>query len=312
MALREDGGASGGFASLMSRKSYIMKDLFRILYGISPVHAVLLSALLTGSLVTMVVLLQIPNPNMILVAGLVTASAMFGYCGGATSGMIMLIYSLYFFSDEHSFMTFSELNAEKVLVVLVGILITMFIVCKLRAMEARVYARYRNLQEALKAENLVLKEMSHTDALTGVMNRMALHRDLENFRHEDITVIMLDLDRFKEVNDKFGHENGDRVLRRTGELLREVFGKEHSYRYGGDEFIIILPGAAPDEVTAKLDRIMATRPGLESDSSPTRVGFSVGYVSVGRDSCESVRDLLALADRKMYDAKSGGRNRVVG
>ena len=86
---------------------------------------------------------------------------------------------------------------------------------------------YNKLTEKLKQENDKLKHVSRTDALTGTLNRMALWDDYDSYREREVTVMLLDLDHFKMINDTYGHEEGDRVLRETGKLLTDVFRKEH-------------------------------------------------------------------------------------
>ena len=92
-----------------------------------------------------------------------------------------------------------------------------------------------------------LNDMAYIDALTGIGNRLALRRDYESYQGHEVTVVMLDLNDFKLINDTRGHEEGDRVLQEIGKLLSDTFGKEHCYRYGGDEFLVIVPDISDSE-----------------------------------------------------------------
>ena len=172
------------------------------------------------------------------------------------------------------------------------------------ASEFRYMARaYNSLTVQLSEENELLKDVSRTDALTGIRNRMALRNDYDSYDGREVTVMLLDLDGFKMINDICGHEEGDRVLSETGRLLAETFGKEHCYRYGGDEFLVIVPDLSEAEFAKKLDRVMENRPVLERDGAFSPVGYSVGYVHAVLDEGRDLRDLFSEADKKMYQIK---------
>ena len=115
--------------------------------------------------------------------------------------------------------------------------------------------------------------------------------------------MLLDLDNFKTINDTNGHEEGDRILSETGKLIGEAFGKDHCYRFGGDEFMVILPDCSEAEFLKKLDWVMANRPILQDHGQSTPAGYSVGYVHAVLDDRRNLRDLFAEADQKMYQIK---------
>ena len=162
---------------------------------------------------------------------------------------------------------------------------------------------YNSMTIQLNEENELLKDISETDALTGLRNRMALRNDYDLYAGHEVTIMLLDLDSFKMINDNYGHEEGDRVLSETGKLLAEAFGKEHSYRYGGDEFLVIDTDHTEAEFVKKLDHIMNNRPVLEQDGVFSTVGYSTGYVHTVLDGTVDLRDLFAAADQKMYQVK---------
>ncbi len=160
------------------------------------------------------------------------------------------------------------------------------------------------------------QDQAMTDALTGQLNRRALFktgeeemRRADRFGHA-LSAIMFDIDRFKEVNDRFGHAAGDRVLQEVAERCRrairhvDVLG-----RYGGDEFVVLLP-----EADRKLAREIATRIRGAASLAPIRteagmvpVSLSMGVAEAGRDTAE-VGELLQKADRALYQSKQAGRN----
>jgi diguanylate cyclase (GGDEF)-like protein len=158
------------------------------------------------------------------------------------------------------------------------------------------------------------------DELTGIANR----RHFINRCTEELplarrsgapaVLVMIDVDRFKEVNDSFGHLAGDYVLRTAAGLIDACKRAEDLLgRYGGDEFVVMLRGRATrEEATAFCERIrasVAAHP-FEFNGSRLPVTVSIGFCSMAADAALSFDDLVACADRAMYAAKSRGRNRV--
>jgi diguanylate cyclase (GGDEF)-like protein len=136
------------------------------------------------------------------------------------------------------------------------------------------------------------------DALTGLANRRTLGQVLGRLQPQD-TVIMIDLDHFKAINDSFGHREGDNILRLFGRTLTFTLrAADHVGRFGGEEFVVILPeGSAERFLTRLRDEWMKTR--------PYPITFSAGVASAHLDP----RKALDAADRAMYRAKQSGRNR---
>ena len=164
-------------------------------------------------------------------------------------------------------------------------------------------AAYNRLFDRLSEENKRLRSVSRTDSLTKINNRTALRNDYDLYQGHEVTVLLLDLDEFKMINDTFGHKEGDRVLKETGALLSDTFGQERCYRYGGDEFLVIVPDEPEEEFVESLERVMAGRPYLESDGERRQVGYSIGYVHATLDDTRALRDLFSEADQRMYQVK---------
>lgn len=185
-------------------------------------------------------------------------------------------------------------------------------------------------QTQLLLENLRLQEESARDPLTGFYNRRFLMLKLKAefnrriARHglfgtrDEISVVMIDLDNFKLVNDSFGHAEGDRVLRTMGEAIRSSIRKDELIcRYGGDEFCVILPATTIEDATKfaeKIRTIIADHPDLAyrtaSGTDTIRVTGSIGVASVRGAKAMEHDQLLKAADRALYRAKTGGRNQV--
>jgi diguanylate cyclase (GGDEF)-like protein len=151
-----------------------------------------------------------------------------------------------------------------------------------------------------------LEDIARTDELTGLPNRRAWQEQLpvEVMRsmrsREPVCVAMLDLDHFKDYNDRFGHQAGDRLLKQVaGGWSGELRPVDMLARYGGEEFALVLPGVAVDEALAILERLRSR--------TPEDQRFSAGVAAW--DGAESARDLLGRADAALYQAKRQGRDR---
>jgi diguanylate cyclase (GGDEF)-like protein/PAS domain S-box-containing protein len=156
-----------------------------------------------------------------------------------------------------------------------------------------------------------LRQLSITDELTGLYNQSHFFHRLEIEKERSIrlghelALLLFDLDGFKGLNDTQGHLAGDEFLRRVGRLLFENVRKEvdSAFRYGGDEFTVLLPGADCDQAVAFAERLLAGLRGLETD-----VRASMGAVSFDRS--DRSQQIVAQADRAMYAAKRAGGDRV--
>ena len=164
-----------------------------------------------------------------------------------------------------------------------------------------------------------LEHLASHDALTGCLNRRALIEMLEREWDRSVryslvlTVLMIDLDHFKQVNDTQGHLAGDTVLRQIGDLLRrEVRSVDTVGRYGGEEFVVILPETAPHGATIFAERVRQRIQVMDfgTPERPTSVTVSIGVASVPDARATTPETFLALADEALYRAKGDGRNVV--
>jgi diguanylate cyclase (GGDEF)-like protein len=170
------------------------------------------------------------------------------------------------------------------------------------------------LQESLRAESV-------RDRLTGLFNRRYLDESLEREmsrarRHKlPVSVMMLDIDHFKQYNDAYGHDGGDIVLRSFGNLLvHNIRGEDFACRYGGEEFTLVLPGAAHDFALRRAEEIRAAVQRLRAGSgraATAKITTSIGVATVPEHG-DTTEKILLAADAALYLAKNSGRNRVVG
>lgn len=164
-----------------------------------------------------------------------------------------------------------------------------------------------------------VERLSRVDGLTGVYRRGAFDEKLEEETIRAKTfktscgLMLLDIDHFKELNDRYGHPFGDQVLRRVGEILNSlVYETDFVARYGGEEFVVLLPRADPAGALRKAEAIRAA---IENEPFPialekARVTVSIGISHFPRDA-DTPQEMVAAADSAMYRAKSEGRNRVI-
>jgi diguanylate cyclase (GGDEF)-like protein len=159
------------------------------------------------------------------------------------------------------------------------------------------------LFEALRTRTAGLERLVRTDPLTGVSNRRAWDETLAGLeRGSDASLIVLDLDRFKDFNDAFGHQAGDRLLKAAAAAWSvELRQEDLLARLGGDEFGVVLPGCAFPAALEVAERLRA--------AVPDRVTCSAGVA--WWDGAEPAAELVGRADRALYRAKRAGRDRVV-
>lgn len=163
-------------------------------------------------------------------------------------------------------------------------------------------------------------ELATTDSLTGVYNRRTFkvlaEPQLSRSRRArlPVSVLMLDLDHFKRVNDTYGHRAGDEVIAAFAHLVQSCLRKEDLLaRYGGEEFVVLVPGASQSAAAALAERIRAriAETPLNAAGHPIRVTVSVGLTSESGESLPSLEAMLDRADEALYAAKAAGRNRVM-
>lgn len=186
----------------------------------------------------------------------------------------------------------------------------------------RFIARKRPERRNLRTNEVVsemkvfddLKRRATKDGLTGLLNRETFFlialQEMQYFVREGIpfSLMMIDLDHFKQYNDSFGHQAGDEALKQLTSLLRDVGrGADIIGRYGGEEFVEFLPGTDLDGAEKVGENIRATVQEQTKNNNPFTVSVGVASYRIGDQNLETIID---RADKALYQVKAGGRNQV--
>jgi diguanylate cyclase (GGDEF)-like protein len=188
-----------------------------------------------------------------------------------------------------------------------------------KELQARVanLLRMRHWSQELQKEHERVMKLAVTDDVTGFKNTRYLHRYLdrllENPGQQEVALVFFDLDNFKRLVDTHGHLCGSKALREVAQTVRRVLDEDDRIvRYGGDEFIVILPRQNKHEAVAKVERMkeaIRSTAFLQKENIYAHLTASFGLASYPQDALDK-RELLAAADRCLFESKNAGKDRI--
>lgn len=277
---------------------------------------VLLSAVVTAALSILLFLIRVPNPNVILLTAVVFFTFYGGFVGGIPSGIVVIIYSLVFFSSPGQLFSYTTVSLEKVLVTAIFVPVMVLMVGILEQ-------HYEKMKKELVKANEELLTLSRVDSLTGLPNRRSFDEVFaREFAHairksRPLTLMIIDIDFFKNFNDTYGHLAGDQALRDISHTIDDEVRRAGDYvaRYGGEEFAIVMPDTYEKGAAIVAERIMDTIDALgivhENSTVAGHVTVSIGIASEYPDNTSDPVRLIEHADQALYRAKRAGRHRFV-
>lgn len=186
---------------------------------------------------------------------------------------------------------------------------------ELESVKAELERVNKTLEARVKQRTYELEKQANTDSVTGLSNRFSIIEKLQsNFLHfqrykRTFTVLMIDIDHFKQINDLHGHQVGDQVLEEVAKSIKKTCRQtDFVGRYGGEEFLAILPETCSEPAVKLAERIRANIEALPlSIESPVTCSIGVSHIEAGL----SQKTLVKQADEAMYSAKNSGRNKVM-
>ena len=268
------------------------------------IRPMLLSALAQLSACLIVWNFHIPNPNIVLFVVLSAVLVKYGYAAGIVSGLIAFLYTAFFFSTDHSFFLYTSVNFQKLIVVGLGIAASILLIGRLQWQfeHANMEKMQAEAEEKLQETTESYRAKLYHDALTGTYNRR-YYEDIASRIVGPAGVALLDVDDFKICNDTYGHYAGDMALKTAAKAIQSCIRESDLLiRYGGDEFLLVLPGIPGDFLQTKLEQIctaaqMASVPGY----SHFRISLSIGGTI--QSLADPMENIVRRADRLMYQAK---------
>lgn len=273
---------------------------------------------LIASVVTVLISLlaykiNVPNPVIILVAVMIFFTIAVSTLSGFLSGIFIILYAMFFFSEDHSFFRYSDLNLYKLIVIIISLIVIFCLVAWIKGKRELDFHKLIKVNKQLEKTNATLEDESVHDPLTGLYNRRGgeerLASALENNKKNKVkaAAAIMDIDDFKDINDRYGHGAGDEALLAFSKSLKETFSNNSILiRTGGDEFVIV----QEDDVLSfekELIEFASRKFSFEHEGHVIYFTISCGY-SFFPENITNAVETLRQADTALYQAKVEGKH----
>jgi diguanylate cyclase (GGDEF)-like protein len=271
--------------------------------------------LFMGLVIFLVDYFHVPNPTILCMVVVVFAVFFGGYVCGILSAAMTLLYSAYFFSENHNFVQYSNVNLFKLEIILFALIAMVFTT-------GMIKKKFLKQTKALENMNQLLYNKTISDQLTGLYNYRYFLEQLEAMwqkginQQSEISMAMIDINFFKKYNDYYGHQEGNNCISKVSKILRENTQAPGGFaaRYGGEEFVVVMPNIGPIEAKriAENLRSLVEQSDIEHIKSELyrNLTISVGVATMIPTKDISFDELIKRADYVLYEAKKAGRNRV--
>lgn len=293
----------------------------------SVLKVTLLSILCTLLTIYLVYRLQIPNPVIVLIIPMILFETIGGLIPGAASGMLIIVYALFYFSTYHRFQHYTEVASYKCFVVAMSLLAIYLLVGKLKQYTDQINQRMARMNRELQKTNEVLENASDHDPLTGIYNRRGGNKMLvrciewigtrpEDFekpqarKRKPAILAILDVDNFKQINDAYGHAAGDLTLQYLVKSMQETFPQDSIFiRHGGDEFQMLLQSPQLEQMEKLLQEFAEREFRFPYQDDLVSFHISCGY-ALYPEQATTVEDLYLQADTALYFVKMNGKHKA--
>lgn len=258
---------------------------------------------------------HVPNPTILCMVVVVFAVFFGGYICGILSASMTLFYSVYFFSENHNLVQFSDVNLYKVIVILIALIAMVFTT-------GMIKKKFTKQTKDLESINQLLYKKTISDELTGLYNYRYFLEQLTDMwakgmeQKAPISMAMIDIDFFKKYNDYYGHQEGNNCIGKVSAILRNNVQCPGGFaaRYGGEEFVVVMPNTDAKEAKriAENLRLLVEQSDIEHIKSELYryLTISVGVATVTPTKEITFDELIKRSDSALYEAKKAGRNRV--